>query len=84
MPESARLRRPGPSRDAIPVGQAEARRIAVRSQLLDGSATDVLDTVRRLGFLQLDPQRAIVAGDRPPLVQRGDCAGQVARQPVRP
>ena len=55
MPESARLRRPGPSRDAIPVGQAEARRIAVRSQLLDGSATDVLDTVRRLGFLQLDP-----------------------------
>ena len=55
MPESARLRRPRPGRDAIPVGHAEARRIAVRSQLLDGSATDVLDTVRRLGFLQLDP-----------------------------
>ena len=34
---------------------AQARRIAVRSQLLDGSATNVLDTVRRLGFLQLDP-----------------------------
>jgi uncharacterized protein len=34
---------------------AEARRIAVRAQLLDGSATDVLDTVRRLGFLQMDP-----------------------------
>src|SRR3954447_9962347 len=33
----------------------EARRIAVRAQLLDGSATSVLDTVRRLGFLQLDP-----------------------------
>ena len=32
-----------------------ARRIAVRAQLLDGSATGVLDTVRRLGFLQLDP-----------------------------
>ena len=32
-----------------------ARRIAVRSQLLDGSATTVLDTVRRLGFLQIDP-----------------------------
>ncbi len=34
---------------------ADARRIAVRSQLLDGSATDVLSTIRRLGFLQLDP-----------------------------
>jgi uncharacterized protein len=38
-----------------PVEEAEARRIAVRSQLLDGSATNVLETVRRLGFLQLDP-----------------------------
>jgi uncharacterized protein YcaQ len=27
----------------------------VRAQLLDGSATDVLSTVRQLGFLQLDP-----------------------------
>src|SRR6059036_2417151 len=33
----------------------EARRIAVRAQALDGSATGVLETVRRLGFLQLDP-----------------------------
>jgi len=33
----------------------QARRIAVRAQLLDGSATSVLDTVRRLGFLQMDP-----------------------------
>ena len=32
-----------------------ARRIAVRAQLLDGSATGVLSTVRHLGFLQLDP-----------------------------
>ena len=37
------------------VGPDEARRIAVRAQLLDGSAQDILDTVRRLGFLQLDP-----------------------------
>jgi uncharacterized protein len=37
------------------VDQAAARRIAVRAQLLDGSADGVLDTVRRLGFLQLDP-----------------------------
>ena len=33
----------------------EARRIAVRAQALDGSADGVLETVRRLGFLQLDP-----------------------------
>jgi len=33
----------------------QARRIAVRAQLLDESATTVLDTVRALGFLQLDP-----------------------------
>jgi uncharacterized protein len=37
------------------VSVAAARRIAVRAQLLDGSAEGVLDTVRRLGFLQLDP-----------------------------
>jgi uncharacterized protein YcaQ len=33
----------------------QARRIAVRAQLLDGSARGVLETVRHLGFLQLDP-----------------------------
>src|SRR5205814_9942873 len=38
-----------------PVARAEARRIAVRGQLLDGSATNVLDTVRRLSYLQVDP-----------------------------
>jgi uncharacterized protein len=37
------------------VSQEEGRRIAVRSQLLDGTATSILDTVRRLGFLQIDP-----------------------------
>src|SRR4026209_651612 len=37
------------------VSPEEARRIAVRAQLLDGSATNVLDTVRHPGFLQLDP-----------------------------
>jgi uncharacterized protein len=37
------------------VTPVEARRIAVRAQLLDGSAKDVLDTVRRLGRLQIDP-----------------------------
>jgi len=41
------------------VSLAEARRIAVRSQLLDGSARNLLDTVRRLGFLQLDPISAV-------------------------
>ena len=33
----------------------EARRIPVRAQLLDGSAANLLETVRRLGFLQIDP-----------------------------
>jgi len=37
------------------VSKEEARRIAVRAQLLDGPATTILDTVRRLGFLQIDP-----------------------------
>jgi uncharacterized protein len=39
----------------VPVDLDEARRIAVRAQGLDGSANGVLETVRRLGFLQLDP-----------------------------
>jgi uncharacterized protein YcaQ len=38
----------------VKVTPEEARRIAVRAQALDGSAGDVLSTVRRLGFLQID------------------------------
>ena len=45
--------------DAVEVSPAEARAIAVRAQLLDGTATDVLSTVRRLGFLQIDPISAV-------------------------
>jgi uncharacterized protein YcaQ len=37
------------------VSVEQARRIAVRAQLLDGSATGLLSTVRHLGFLQIDP-----------------------------
>ena len=37
------------------VSLEEARRIAVRAQLLDGSARGVLQTVRKLSFLQMDP-----------------------------
>jgi uncharacterized protein len=41
------------------VSLAQARRIAVRAQALDGSANGVLDTVRRLGRLQIDPISAV-------------------------
>ena len=43
---------PGPRRV---VSIEDARRIAVRAQLLDGSARGILATVRKLGSLQLDP-----------------------------
>jgi uncharacterized protein YcaQ len=39
----------------VSVDVETARRIAVRAQGLDGSQTDVLETARRLSFLQLDP-----------------------------
>lgn len=40
---------------SVAVNLPQARRIAVHAQALDGSAKDVLDVVRRLGFLQMDP-----------------------------
>src|SRR3989442_14945520 len=40
---------------ATDVTLPHARRAAVRAQLLDGSGRDVLDVVRRIGNLQLDP-----------------------------
>lgn len=48
----------------IELSLEEARRIAVRAQLLDGSAHGVLDTVRRLGFLQIDPTSAVAPTQR--------------------
>jgi uncharacterized protein YcaQ len=39
----------------VELTQEQGRRIAVHAQLLDGRAHSVLDTIRRLGFLQLDP-----------------------------
>jgi uncharacterized protein YcaQ len=42
----------------------QARRIAVRAQLLDGSARNVLDTVRHLGSLQIDPIATVATPQR--------------------
>jgi uncharacterized protein YcaQ len=42
-------------RSSRPVDLAHARRIAIRAQALDGSATDLYELVCRLGFLQMDP-----------------------------
>jgi uncharacterized protein YcaQ len=36
------------------ISLAHARRLAVKAQALDGSARGVLDTINRLGFLQID------------------------------
>jgi uncharacterized protein YcaQ len=52
--EKRRLGHVASLRDCVKVSPEEARRIAVRAQLLDGSADGVLGTVRRLGFLQID------------------------------
>jgi hypothetical protein len=46
------------------VTRDEARRIAVRAQLLDGSASGLLDTIRALGFLQLDPISTVAPPQR--------------------
>jgi uncharacterized protein len=47
-----------------PVSLAQARRIAVRAQVLDGSADGLLETVRRLGFLQIDPISTVAPPQR--------------------
>jgi uncharacterized protein YcaQ len=56
-----------------------ARRLAVRAQLLDGSARDVLETVRRLGFLQIDvvqpverPQHLVLFSRHGPAYDRAE------------
>jgi uncharacterized protein len=48
----------------MPVSLAQARRLAVRAQVLDGSAEGVLDAVRRLGFLQIDPISTVAPPQR--------------------
>jgi uncharacterized protein YcaQ len=53
-----------------PVTVSQARRIAVRAQLLDGSATSVLETVRHLGFLQIDPISTVAPPQRLVLFSR--------------
>ena len=46
------------------ISLAQARRIAVRAQLLEGSAPGILETVRRLGFLQIDPIATVATPQR--------------------
>ena len=60
----------------------EARRIAVRAQALDATATNVLDTVRRLGFLQIDvvqpverPQHLVLFSRLGPAYDRAELDG---------
>ena len=55
---------------STPVTVSQARRIAVRAQLLDGSATSVLETVSRLGFLQIDPISTVAPPQRLVLFSR--------------
>jgi len=68
--------RPNPSRLSHPgrVTAEQARRIAVCAQLLDGPATDVLDTVRRVGYLQLDPTNRVARSHLLVLRNRGSPA----------
>jgi uncharacterized protein YcaQ len=47
--------RPVGLRDVNSLSPRQTRWIAIRAQALDGSAGSVLEVVRRLGFLQLDP-----------------------------
>jgi uncharacterized protein YcaQ len=60
------------------VSLAQARRIAVRAQLLDGSAKNVLDTIRHLGSLQIDvvstvaPPQELVLWSRLGVYDRGE------------
>src|SRR3954447_14289134 len=46
------------------MNDSRSRRIAVHAQLLDGTATSILETVRRLGFLQIDPIATVATPQR--------------------
>ncbi len=68
----------------VQVSVEEARRIAVRAQALDGTATDVRSAVRALGFLQIDviqpverPQHLVLFSRLGPGYDRGELDRQL-------